>query len=56
MHKWGGTSDNNLRPLHVLQKRAVRLITNNDSIRFKIQDYISQQKLHPLYDTQNTDT
>ena len=24
--------------------------------RFKIQDYISQQKLHPLYDTQNTDT
>ena len=29
---WGGTSDNNLRPLHVLQKRAVRLITNNDSI------------------------
>ena len=24
--------------------------------RFKIQDYISQQKLHPLYDTQNTGT
>ena len=23
---------------------------------FKIQDYISQQKLHPLYDTQNKGT
>ena len=32
VHIWGGTSDNNLRPLHVLQKRDVRLITNNDSI------------------------
>ena len=32
VHIWGGTSYNNLRPLHVLQKRAVRLITNNDSI------------------------
>ena len=32
VHIWRGTSDNNLRPLHVLQKRAVRLITNNDSI------------------------
>ena len=31
VHIWRGTSDNNLRPLHVLQKRAVRLITN-DSI------------------------
>ena len=31
-HIWGGTSDKNLRPLHVLQKKAVRLITNNHSI------------------------
>ena len=29
----------------------------NSVLRFKrFQDYISQQKLHPLYDTQNTGT
>ena len=35
------------------QDRLAICIKIQDS---KIQDYISQQKLHPLYDTQNTDT